>query len=257
MNMQPEKYNLEEYWDNVASNISVRSGEKIIAGDDEPYYRYKRQRFLKLLDSIVVANKKVLEVGSGPGGNLLFLCEKQNKELVGVDVSQRMIEISRQVLQGKGIKIVKTKGASLPFSDNYFNVVFTSTVLQHNTDEIQLKELIRNLCRVSNSDVIIFERIEKKIVGHITNIGRPVNYYKNLFEENGYQLHETKFLPIQASYFVCGAIRKIFNSKARAEGEPLNNMSLFLEKLLLPFTKLFDRIIPSKRDLAMLFFKKK
>ena len=31
------------YWDKVAENIADREHESVIAGDDEPYYRYKRK----------------------------------------------------------------------------------------------------------------------------------------------------------------------------------------------------------------------
>ena len=254
--MAHEKYNVEDYWDKVAQKISIRPDEKIIAGDDEPYYRYKRQKFLKLFNSIDFTGKKILEVGSGPGGNLQVLSKKQCKELTGVDISEKMIELSRQLLHGENIQVFKIDGAILPFENDHFDIVFTSTVLQHNTDETLLRKLVKEICRVSGSDVILFERIERKIAGHDTNIGRPVEYYEALLKENNFALLQTKFLSIQASYFVCGTIRKIFNTKTRKEGEPLSRTSLLLEKIFLPLTKLFDQVIPFKRDLAMLSFKK-
>lgn len=254
--MEQVKYNIEDYWDEVAQKISIRSDGKIIAGDDEPYYRYKRKNFLKLFNSIGFADKKILELGSGPGGNLQLLLKKHCKELIGVDISEKMIELSKQILLGENVRIFKIDGAILPFEDGYFDIVFSSTVLQHNTDETQLRKLVKEICRVSGSDVILFERIERKIKGHDTNVGRPVEYYEALLKESNFVLSQTKFLPIQASYFVCGAIRKIFNSKTRKEGESLSKTSLLLEKLFLPVTELFDQIVPSKRDLAMLYFKK-
>jgi ubiquinone/menaquinone biosynthesis C-methylase UbiE len=254
--MQRETYNIEDYWDKVAQKISIRPDGKVIAGDDEPYYRYKRQKFLKLFDTIIFNEKKVLEIGSGPGGNLQFLLKKNCKELVGVDISEKMIELSRQILHGQNVQVFKINGTILPFEDGHFDIVFTSTVLQHNTDEAQLRKLVKEICRVADSEVILFERIEKKITGHDTNIGRPVKYYEALLKESNFSLSQTKFLSIQASYFTCGIIRKIFNRKTRKEGEPLSKTSLVLEKLFLPVTELFDQILPSKRDLAMLYFRK-
>lgn len=252
----PKGYNTEKYWDEVANQISNRSDVQLIAGDDEPYYRYKRKLFLRLFDQIDFTNKTVLEIGSGPGGNLAFLSTKNCREITGVDVSAKMIEISKKLLAGKNIAVVKINGIDLPFDNNKFDIVFTSTVLQHNTDEIQLKELIQNICRVSANEVIIFERIEKKIKGHETNLGRPVEYYSLLFKPHGFILTETKFLKIQASYYVCGAIRKLFNKREKKEGEPISKISYIMEKIALPFTKLIDKILPSNRDLGMLHFKK-
>jgi hypothetical protein len=105
--------------------------------------------------------------------------------------------------------------------------------------------------------LIIFERIENKIKGHESNTGRPVEFYSSWFKENGFILTETKFLKIQASYYVCGAIRKLFNKKTRKEGEPISKTSYLLQAFALRITKFLDKIITSKRDLGMLHFKKK
>jgi len=251
-----KEYNPEIYWDNVAQHINSRNDLKVIAGDDEPYYRYKRRSFLKLFDQIDFNNKSVLEIGSGPGGNLELLSKKNCKKITGVDVSTKMIELSKKVLSARDITVLKINGIDLPFDDKSFDVSFTSTVLQHNTNEVQLKLLIKSICRVSKKEIIIFERIEKKIKGHQSNLGRPLEYYSSLFRENGFALISTRFLNIQASYYVCGTIRKMFGRKERKEGESISKISQFLETIILPVTKLFDKIIPSKRDLAMLHFKR-
>ena len=250
------EYNVESYWDKVADSIKQRDTNSLLAGDDEPYYKYKRQLFQKLLDTINFENKKVLEVGSGPGGNLDYQSRKNCKEIVGVDVSEKMVALSRKLLHNDRIQILKTDGVSLPFDNHYFDIVFTSTVLQHNTNEANLKQLIKSICKVSNSDIILFERVEKKIIGHESNLGRPVEYYSQLLNQNNFSLISTRFLPIQASYFVCGSIRKLFNRKSRKEGEPISKISRILENIFLPITKLLDKTITSKRDLCMLYFKK-
>ena len=110
--------------------------------------------------------------------------------------------------------------------------------------------------RVARTEVILFERIEKTIKGHDTNLGRPVSYYESIMKRSGFNLADTKFLPLQASFYTCGAIRKIFNSSKRKEGEPISRFSYALEMITLPVTRLLDQIIPSKRDVGMLRFKK-
>lgn len=250
-----KNYNPEKYWDEVAKQIDSRHDLKLIAGDDEPYYRYKRKKLLELFDKISYTNKKVLEVGSGPGGNLDYLSTRGAIEIAGTDISQNMVDLSHKLLSIKNIKVKKTDGRTLPYANKSFNLVFTATVLQHNTDELNLKALISEICRVSGSEVFIFERIENKIMGHESNIGRPIEYYSSLFMTHGFQLQEVKFLNIQVSYLVCGTIRKIFNPRKRKEGEPLTKLSIFLENILLPLTSILDKIITSKRDLGMLYFK--
>ncbi len=247
-------YNVENYWNKVAENITLRTDTKLIAGDDEPYYRYKRNEFLKFLDKIDFQSKKILEIGIGPGGNLEYLYDKGCRDLAGVDISDKMVELAQEQLKGKNIEVQKTNGIDLPYKDSSFDLVFTSTVLQHNTDEKLLFQLIQNICKVAKNEIIIFERIERTIKGHESNLGRPVSYYSSVFLKSGFELIEVAFLKIQVSYLVCGLIRKKLNPRIRKEGEPLTKLSIRLEKFLLPVTKILDKIFPSKRDVAMLRF---
>lgn len=251
-----KSYHPESYWDKVAESIATRKGIKIIAGDDEPYYRYKRKRFLELLGKIDFSGKEILEVGSGPGGNLDFINTKGCKKLTGVDIAQQMIALSAQLLKGKDIPVLKMDGKNLPFEDKTFDVVFTSTVLQHITDEQLLQQLCGEICRVSREEVLVFERIENHIKGHQSNMGRPVRYYKQLLHSNGFELISVQSLPIQASYYVCGIIRKVFNRGKRAEGQPLSKLSVALEKIVLPITSLLDKLVASKRDVSLLQFRR-
>ena len=73
-----------------------------------------------------------------------------------------------------------------------------------------------------------------------------------MFEQHGFHLIKTEFLHMQASYLICGAIRKLFNKKNRMEGETVGKLSHVLELIVLPITKLLDKIIPGRRDVAML-----
>jgi 2-polyprenyl-3-methyl-5-hydroxy-6-metoxy-1,4-benzoquinol methylase len=250
-------YQPEQYWNNVAKTIATRSGNNIIAGDDEPYYVYKRNRFLSLFTKINFTGQKVLEVGCGPGGNLAIAAAAQPAELHGADLSPEMLALARERLKEQAVTLTLTNGSDLPYPNACFSIVYTSTVLQHITSEPVLKTLIASITRVSNRDIYIFERIEKKIKGHESNLGRPVSYYAALFGAHGFELTETRFLPIQASYYICGAIRKIFNPRHRKEGEPLSRFSILLEKIFLPITSLLDRFIPSQREVAMLKFEKR
>jgi ubiquinone/menaquinone biosynthesis C-methylase UbiE len=250
-----KSYNLPEYWNEVAENIRQRGSESVIAGDDEPFYRYKRAAFLEYFTKIPFKGKSVLEIGSGPGGNLALVTALGAEKITGADVSTAMIDIARQRLDPK-VELVKVNGTQLPFPENHFDIVFTSTVLQHNTNENDLHQLIAEICRVAGNDIYIFERIEKKIIGHASNTGRPVGYYQRLFEGHGCKMVSAELLPIQVSYYVSGAIRKLCNPKKRKEGEPSTSLALFLQRLTLPVTKLLDKIVPPTRDLGLLHFRK-
>jgi ubiquinone/menaquinone biosynthesis C-methylase UbiE len=248
-------YQPEAYWNHVAGELSRREDGHFIAGDDEPYYRYKRSKFLKLLNTVDFHNKKVLEVGCGPGGNLKIILEKQPAKLAGVDLSREMIALAKGNLAGKKIDLLHVTDHKFPFADREFDIVFTSTVLQHTTTDSALLTTVSEICRVSGSEVYIFERIEKKIQGNESCLGRTVSFYEQVFAEHGFELTETKFLHIQASYMLAGITRKFLNRRNRKEGEKLSGPSLAVQRILLPFTKFFDGIFKADRDLAMLHFK--
>lgn len=254
--MTSGKYIPESYWDEVARQIKLRKGRNFVAGDDEPYYRYKRNKFLNLLNSINFADKKVLEVGSGPGGNLLEIYNHRPAVLYGADISDEMIELSQKNTGNRNITIVKTNGSKLPFSAGYFDIVITATVLQHIVDETVLNILIENMCRIAVTDIYIFERIERKRMVAETNTGRTVKEYTGYFTRNSFYLYEVRFAYLHISYMVCGTLRKIFNRRTRREGEPETRLSSITQKIVLPLTKMFDNIFKRKRDLAMLHFKR-
>jgi SAM-dependent methyltransferase len=255
--MNTENYNPEVYWDQVAMEIADRKKLKIIAGDDEPYYRYKRKKFLQLLDKMNVEGRTILEVGSGPGGNLEYLYNKNPAKISGTDISEKMVSLSKSLLTKYKIEIRKTDGNTIPFETDSYEIVFTATVLQHNVNEEKLKKIILEICRISNSDIYIYERIENTIKGHESNLGRPIKYYADLFGEHGFKLLRVEFINVEVSYLVSGAIRKIFNKSGRSEGEKISKLSELLQNITLPLTKILDKYFKKNRDVTMLHFTKK
>lgn len=249
------QYHPEPYWSEVAKRIKSRKGKNVIAGDDEPYYRYKRKKFLDLLLENDYSGKTVLEIGSGPGGNLKELLSKSPKSLTGVDISSDMVELAKSNLPSQ-VEIIKINGTKLPFEDKSFDYVFTATVLQHNTDESMLIQLMGEIARVAKEKIFIFERIEDVITGDELCYGRPVGYYADIFAKHGFKLSSEKFINIRSSYYVCGAIRKGLNPGTREEGEPLNKISNLLQNITLPVTRMFDGIFKSRKDIARLEFQR-
>ncbi|RDC63333.1 class I SAM-dependent methyltransferase [Adhaeribacter pallidiroseus] len=251
MNYIPEKY-----WSKVAQEIARRNNGNVIAGDDEPYYAYKRQQFLKVFNKINFRGKSVLELGSGPGGNLREVAQHQPARLVGVDLSRDMLQLAAQNLKNFPVELVKTNGSGIPLPDNSIDVVYSVTVLQHNTDFKMFRLYLEEMGRVAREKVILFERTEKVEQGDDLNMGRPVSTYAQILKKQGYQLVTTQYLPIHVSYYVCGTIRKLFNSKNRIEGEPLSKFSLFLEKATLPVTRLLDPFLILKKEVTKMEFQK-
>lgn len=249
-----KSYHPEPYWSEVAKRINSRDDIRIIAGDDTPFYRYKRRQFLQLLHKFPFEGQRVLEIGSGPGGNLLELVHSQPKELTGADISSEMIALAKSNLNGYAVNLVKVSGESLPFDDAEKDVVFSATVLQHNTDNEMMRNTLREMCRVSAKYVLLFERIEKTEKGDDLCKGRSVEDYAEICRESGFDLASRTFLNIEASQAVCGVISKVFSLGSRKEGQPLNAVGMGLQSLVLPVTKKLDPYIKRERELCMLVF---
>lgn len=252
--MSKDNYNVQEYWSEVASRIKDRNDRKnVIAGDDEPFYRYKRQKFLDLLLHNDFEGKTVLEIGCGPGGNLKELTGKSIKKLAGADISQDMLDLAKSKLPSE-VSLHKTDGFTLPFEDKSFDIVFTATVLQHNTDDNMAEQLIKEMTRVSRQKILIYESLSPFLTGDVLCKWRPPSFYIDHMKNGGFTWESTKFINVSISYYMAGAIRKVLNSNNRKEGEPLNRFSMILQKLLLPVTSILDKIFVTKKDLAQMVF---
>ncbi len=78
------------------------AGKSLLAGDDNPYLRMKRKKFLgRFLDAKDFRSKIVLEVGCGPGGNLLRIAQRSSpKKLIGVDISLPISPLTKLLASG-------------------------------------------------------------------------------------------------------------------------------------------------------------
>lgn len=249
-------YNPEKYWSEVAKRIKRRQDNPTLAGDDSPYYQYKREKFLELFRTIDFEYKTVLEFGSGPGGNLKELTQLNAAKIVGVDISANMVALAKKNVDHHKVEVVKIDGLHLPFPDKSFDIVFTATVLQHNTDEESVKNIIPELCDMCTEQLILFERVESTKAGDDLCMGRPVKFYETLCKANGFYLDHVEYINIQASFMASGVIRKIF-SPGHKEGKKMNDLTVRLQESILPLTTKIDPFIPVNRDLAMMVFKPK
>jgi SAM-dependent methyltransferase len=247
-------YNVESHWSKVAGEISNRTSGGFIAGDDDPFHRYKREKFEhRVLSRLDVAGKQVLELGCGPGGNLLALVQRRPKQLVGVDISESMLTLARDNLAGHEVTLKKTDGRQIPLPDHSVDLAYTVTVLQHNVDPTQLDAVVSELCRVARDRIVLAEDI-----GNVTDpppgatyVTRPVESYRAAFAEQGFKLVSVTPLGLRCSRFVRRVVGKVL-LRGHSEGEPITGVAAFLLKASLPITIAMDRVISDRGDLTVL-----
>jgi SAM-dependent methyltransferase len=242
------KYDPETYWSRVGQAIETRTGERFVAGDDNAYYRYKRQKFLeKFLNTIDVQAANVLEIGFGPGGNLKHLATRSDPAMLfGVDISQKMYDLAtRNLGEFTNIRLVKIDGVHLPFDDKSIDSTFTVTVLQHITDGAMLEGLVSEMCRVTTNEIIIMEDIgdSAELTGGGACINRKVDVYRQLFAAQGCRLHQVQFLNTKISRrwhnFAWRAYRRLA-SRRHHEGDRIGADGELLIGLPIAITRFLD-----------------
>jgi SAM-dependent methyltransferase len=259
---QTMTYNPESYWSRVGEEIEKRTGDNVVAGDDNPYYAYKRSKFLRrFLDTIDFQSKTIMEVGFGPGGNLRHIASHRRPQLIlGADISQTMYDIARRNLRSFGnIKLAKIDGAHLPFDDRSVDLSFTVTVLQHVTNADMLKSLVKDICRVTRDTVVIMEDIghHEQLGGEGAGVNRTVGAYKGLFAEHGFQLRDTQFLNTKVSRgwyeFAWRAYHRVL-ARNHHEGDRINALGKLSIGLPLFVTRALDDVLTEDQNLAKLTF---
>jgi ubiquinone/menaquinone biosynthesis C-methylase UbiE len=92
---------------------------------------------------------KILEVGSGSGGNLWMLANEGFKTF-GLDISKKSIKLAKDILRKKKLKANLSFGSmtGLPYKDNYFDCIidiFSSCCLDSEDGKSFLSEVYRTL----------------------------------------------------------------------------------------------------------------
>ncbi|MFC1756507.1 class I SAM-dependent methyltransferase [Patescibacteria group bacterium] len=105
-------------------------------------------RGLEFIGDYAKNGDKILDYGCG-NGRLLELLTDKDIEYVGVDVSQKLINIAKEKYHAENIEFHKISSSrSLSFPDNYFNAVYSIAVFHHIPGEKERKRVVKELYRV-------------------------------------------------------------------------------------------------------------
>lgn len=172
-----------------------------------------------------------------------------------------MLEIATKNLSlYNNVELKKIDGVHLPYPDQSVDISFTVTVLQHNTDEIMFRSLVRELCRVTKTTIILMEDIggSQQLGGKGSWIGRQVDIYKFIFAEHGFQLSQLQFLHTKISRlwheWIFTRFYRRFISKQHKEGDPIGVVAKILVGLPIPITRILDEIFVEEQNLAKMVF---
>jgi len=105
----------------------------------------------------LLPSDRILDIGCGYGGVLLYLHEKLNQSrgehplMEGLDNSSLMVQRAKAEIQQRGlennIRITQGMATQLPYAAGSFDVVLSAYVVKHLSDE-RLREMVREVKRV-------------------------------------------------------------------------------------------------------------
>jgi SAM-dependent methyltransferase len=140
----------------------------------------------------IIKPKRLLDIGCGKGF-LIFCFHKLNKEAYGVDVSSYAINHSPLEIR-KNLFLLDVEKNSLPFPNNYFDLITLLDVLEH-LHFSSINHLFKEIKRVLIPSGFICitlptKREEKRDITHI-NL-RPKEFWIDFLKEHGFLLVNRK-----------------------------------------------------------------
>lgn len=105
---------------------------------------------------------KVLDLGCGSGRDSIFLAN-QRFEVWGIDISKEAIRKAKEKFQSENLHFLVAEAENLPFTDEFFDVIYSGWVLQ----SIPLKKAYSEILRVLKKEGIAFLAflLNTKIIG--------------------------------------------------------------------------------------------
>ena len=113
---------IEHYWNHRYSGYS-KVNQKELEG-------IQRERWKKQFERLLPANKnlKILDIGTGPGFFTIILEELGYKNITGIDVSEKMIEVAKENIQKYGkkdssIQLIQMDAQKLELKPESFDII--------------------------------------------------------------------------------------------------------------------------------------
>ena len=250
----------KEYWEDRAKNIKEHNGEEFYTITEIPFYVYRRERILNVLDKVDLKGKRILDLGCGDGYYSIYL-NKRGADVVGVDLSSNMVKLAKKNAKKNGLEIpfYEIDGNKLNFSDEYFDMVLTVVVLQHVIGEFELNKLIKEVRRVLTKCgiVIIFEAISKRQGTSNTWTSRHPEEYIEIFKRYGLSLTSKSVISSPFYNYMMYPYTLLMRKYGITSLNKVNPIYSIYPKFLVFITKHLDNIWQSnRRGLGFYMFSK-
>ncbi|MFA6973775.1 MAG: class I SAM-dependent methyltransferase [Parcubacteria group bacterium] len=177
-------------------------------------------RGLEFIKDYVQAGDRVLDFGCG-NGRLLELFVDKKIEYVGVDVSQKLLDLAKNRYNSESATFLKIVPGqiTLPFPDNYFNAVYSIAVFHH-LPTAHAARMAQELQRVTKSGghvvVTVWNLWQRKYLKNILQNWRAKLLGKSDLDWNdcfiSFKDNQGEIFPRYHHAFTRGELRKLFSA---------------------------------------------
>jgi len=172
-----EKVENQDYYDKFAQIYENKRGQG--------YHKMIDELEISILNKYLNPTDKVLEVGCGTG-LILKEVDKKVSKAIGIDLSKKMLKKA----ENRGLEVYHSDASSMPFADNYFDVVYSYKVLAHvEAIEKTLEEIKRVL---KPNGVAILEFYNRNSLRTFIKKIKPSNIIdKNITDDSVYTRYDS------------------------------------------------------------------
>lgn len=151
-----KKEEVAEMFDNISKRYDFLN-HFLSLGIDK-IWRKKAIRSLK-----AIAPQRMLDIATGTGDFALAALKLKPKEIIGVDISQGMLNVGKEKMKRKGVdQIIKMQlgdSEALPFEDNYFDALTVGFgVRNYENLEAGLADMLRVLRPEGKAVILEFSK---------------------------------------------------------------------------------------------------
>ena len=240
------KDSIEKFWDENTCGV-IEQDKRL--NKDEYYDQLSKNRYDEYLDIKKYApfndckNKKVLEVGLGAGCDAAELI-KGGAEYYGIDVTQNSVDFVKERL-GYSFNlntenISKNDATSIPFPDDYFDMIYSFGVIHHIEDTENVVSEFKRVLKPGGKIFVmvynrssVFYKIEVCIFRRLLIILSNINLLKGLIFLFLGNNNKNKIL----NYV--NKVNKRFNNKIFLNNQQLLNISS--DHAECPLAKVYDQ----------------
>ncbi len=138
--------------------------------DDMCHHDDKKIR--KILDlADIKKESKILDIGTGTGILISYLLEKLPSKLVGLDISENMIEVAKEKYKGKNVEFVVSD--IMEFNDYGYDYIFIYSAYPHFKEKEKLFEHLSKLLN-PRGKVIIAHSQSRDEINHVHSTSEVV-----------------------------------------------------------------------------------